>query len=281
MAKAKAKVVAKIKKKFWCPLIAPKVFNNEKLGEIYLTEASQAVGRTFWYGLKELSENMRDQNVYLNFKIKNAAGNNLNTDLVGYKLTPTSIKKMVRRNYDRSDDSFVVETSDNRKVRLKTLILTAYQTKHSNSTRLKKIMIKRLTEDIKKINFGNLLDKLVSHRLQMETKKFLTKIYPVKVFEVKYMGLEKERIPGKEGEAAEEISEEVKEEIAETPAEETKTEEAAEEKPKKPKKKEIEEAVEEAEEKAAEKAVEKAAEEEMPKEQAEKAAEEVAEEKEE
>ena len=262
MAKAKAKVTAKIKKKFWYPILAPKIFNNSKIGEIYLTEAAQATGRSFWHGLKDLSENMRDQNVYLCFKIKNALNNSLNTEIIGYRLTPTSIKKMVRRNNDRSDDSFIVLTSDNRKVRIKTLILTAHKTKHSNSTRLKNAMIKKLTEEVKKINFGNLVDKLISHKLQMEIKKFLTKIYPVKAFQVKFMGLDREKIPGQE--EPEEAVEEAVEEIKEEP------------------KKTVKKAVKEVEEKVVEKTVEKVVEKEekVPEEKAEKAAEELVEEKE-
>ncbi|MBW2963574.1 hypothetical protein KY306_02260, partial [Candidatus Woesearchaeota archaeon] len=183
--------------------------------------------------------------------------------IVGYKLTPTSIKKMVRRNNDRSDDSFVVLTSDNRKVRIKTLILTAHKTKHSNSTRLKNTMIKKLTEEVKKINFGNLVDKLISHKLQMEMKKFLTKIYPVKAFQVKFMGLERESIPGQETEeVAEEAVEEVVEEIKEAP-----------------KKEPVKKVVKEVEEKVVEKTVEKVVEKEesLPEEKAEEAAEELVE----
>jgi len=225
MAKAKAKVVTKIKKKFWFPIVAPKIFNNAQLGEIYLDEADKAAGRTFWHPLKEISGSMRDQHVYLNFKIKKSPGNNLMTEIVGYRLTPNSIKRMVRRHHDRIDDSFVLETSDSKKIRIKTLILTAYKTKNSVDTRLKKEMKKKLEEDIKKINFGNLIDKLISSKIQIETKKFLTKIYPVKMFSVRYVGFEEE----KGEETSEETLEDVQEEVE---SEEPKKTEKAEEKPK-------------------------------------------------
>lgn len=272
MAKAKAKVTSKIKKKFWFPVLAPKIFGNAKIGEIYMGESSKAVGRVFWHGLKELSGNMRDQNTSLCFKIRKSDSNQLVTDIIGYKMTPTSIKKMVRRHNDRSDDSFIIQTSDNKKVRVKTLILTAHNTKNSVSTRLKHAMIKKITDDTKKINFGNLVDKLISHKLQMEMKRTLTKIYPVKNFTVKFMGLEKEKLHKEE------------EVLEETPVVEEKQEEK------------IEKATEEAEEKAAEKTIEKLSnesekgleksktsqrvvEKEIPKEKAEAAAEELVEEK--
>lgn len=255
MAKVKAKVTTKIKKKFWFPIVSPKIFNNQQLGEIYLDSIEQAIGRMMWYPLKEITENMRDQSVYLKFLIKNASGNTLNTEMIGYKLVPSSLKRMVRRKNDRSDDSFVVETSDNKKVRIKTIILTAHNTKNSISTKLKKAMIVKMTEEIKKINFGNLIDKLIASKIQMEMKKFLTKMYPVKIFAVKYMGLEKEKGYVKEEEqmVGDEVSE-VIEEAVET-VEESEKEEAKEE---------IEEAIEEVAE--------------VPEEQAEEAAEELVEE---
>ncbi|MCK4589407.1 MAG: hypothetical protein KAT77_03125 [Nanoarchaeota archaeon] len=292
MAKVKAKVTTKIKKKFWFPIIGPKVFNNRQLGEIYLTRIEQAIGRVMWYPLKEITESMRDQSVCLKFLIKNASGNTLNTELIGYKMVPNSLKRMVRRRNDRSDDSFVIETSDGKKVRLKTLILTAHNTKNSISTKLKKAMIEKVTVDIKKINFGNLIDKLIAHKIQMEMKKFLTKMYPVKAFAVKFMGLEKERGYGKDQEEAlvegvvevkvETPKEAVKEGKVETAPEETREgkEPSVSQKPNVSEKKEtVKEAVKEAEEKAAEKAVEKVVEKEadVPEKKAEKAAEELVE----
>lgn len=236
MAKAKAKVVTKIKKKFWFPIVAPKIFNNAQIGEIYLDEADKAVGRTFWHPMKELSGSMRDQHVYLDFKIKKSPGNNLMTEIVGFKLTPNSIKRMVRRHHDRIDDSFVLETSDSKKIRIKTLILTAYKTKNSVDTRLRKEMKKRLEEEFKKINFGNLIDKLISSKIQIETKKFLTKLFPVKMFAVRYVGFEQEKGEETSEETLEDVQEEVKEEKKEeAEKKETKKEEKEEEVKEKPK----------------------------------------------
>ncbi|MFC1800874.1 hypothetical protein ACFLZB_00205 [Nanoarchaeota archaeon] len=259
MAKVKAKVTTKVKKKYWFPIIAPKQFHNKELGEIHLINPEKAINRTLRINLQNLTESMRDQNVYIKFRITSASGNNLNTEPIGYFMVPASIKRMVRRHSDRIDESFVIETADKKKARFKFILVTLNNTKRSVNTSIRKALLENISQEIPKMTFEEVLSKLIPHRLQNELKKKLSKVYPVKIVEVKHLSIEKEKL-GLKAKKGEEVEEKPKKE------------KIIDEKIKTPK-----EAVEKVTEKAVEEVVEKV--EKLPEEEAEKAAEELVEEK--
>ncbi len=195
MAKAKAAAAVKIKKKSWYPIIAPQNFSNMVLGETYVTEPAAAVGRIIQANLRDITENMRDQNVYIAFKIVAASGNNLNTDATGYYMTAPSVKKLTRRTSSRMDESFVVVTSDGKNVRIKPVVVTSYKAVRSVCSALRKLLKEHMARDVSKITFSQLLERVVTHQLQTDAKKRLSKITPVKIIEIKVLEAAREGKP--------------------------------------------------------------------------------------
>ena len=127
----------KTKKKIWHKIIAPALFGKKEIGETYLTSAEQAIGRPLKVNLKDLSGNVKDQNVYISFKIIKWQGATLETKATGYELTPAFVKRIVRKNCNRLDDYFTFTTKDGKKLVLKTLMLTLNKVPRSTRTHLK------------------------------------------------------------------------------------------------------------------------------------------------
>ena len=67
---------------------------------------------------------MKDQNAYVCFKLDAIEGNVLKASAIGYELTATHVKKLVRKNTDRIDDYFTFTTKDRKNIIVKTLIIT-------------------------------------------------------------------------------------------------------------------------------------------------------------
>ena len=185
MAKAKAVTVTKIKKKLWYPILAPKAQNGVMLGETYVTETGAAVGRIIHAPLKAVTDNMQDQNIYLKFKIIQAEGQNLQTEIRGYYLTPPSIKKMSRRNTVRLDDSFVVATKDGKKVRIKTIGITIHMAVRSVCSALLRSIREYIAREAAASDFQELIQKMINRSIHAGVKKHVSKIYPLRAFEVK------------------------------------------------------------------------------------------------
>jgi len=185
MVKAKAVTVQKVKKKSWVSIFAPAAQNNLVLGETYVTEPEAALGRVIHANLKTLTDNMRDQSIYLTFKISSVDGKNLQTEVTGYYITPSNLKKITRRNTSRIDESFVVTTKDGKNIRIKPVIVTLHKAVRSLESALRREMKLAVAREVSAVTFNDLIVVLVNHQLHNAVKKRLNKIYPVRALEIK------------------------------------------------------------------------------------------------
>ncbi|MBU0457745.1 MAG: hypothetical protein ABH824_03040 [Nanoarchaeota archaeon] len=179
----------KVKKKLWYKIVAPKLFGQKELGETYLSFPENAIGRTMQVNLKELTGNMKDQKVYVSFKINKVDGSTLRTSVLGYQLTPTSVKRMVRKNSDRLDDSFSFKTKGGKKVILKSIVITSYNTQRSVRSQIKSQLKTLFEEELGKSDFETFITNLVNYKVQTGIKKRLHKIFPVKEVAVRSLFL--------------------------------------------------------------------------------------------
>ncbi len=194
MAKNDVKKVSRIKekKKLWYKIIAPKVFAQKEIGETYMASAESGIGRKLKANLRDLNGNIKDQNVYIGFKIEKADGNNLHTSLVSYEIIPTHIKRIVRKNINRMDDHFIFKTKDGREVILNSLMITLNKTSRSTRAVMRRQLKELFTEEIKQGSLDQFVNNLVSYKVQSAFKKKLSKIYPLKEIAIRVLKLKSE-----------------------------------------------------------------------------------------
>ena len=190
-----AEQVAKLKKKQWYPIIAPKQFDSVVLGESLAYEPQQMLGKTLSHSLMNLINDTKRQNISIHFKIVEVEGNNAKTSIVGYEIAHSSVKRFVRRASEKMDMSFNCETADNVFLRVKPLVITRSDVKGSIAAKMRNSIIAYLVRTIKKMTYEVFLGELISHKLQSEMRGFLSKIYPVKVCEIRYAGIEERDKP--------------------------------------------------------------------------------------
>ncbi|HLC71261.1 MAG TPA: hypothetical protein VJI32_04585 [Candidatus Nanoarchaeia archaeon] len=179
----------KTKKKSWFKIVAPAVFGKRELGETYVTSAESAMGRMLKINLKDISGNVKDQNAYIHFRVVNAVGTTLETTALGYELTPSSLKRMVRKNIDRLDEYTALATKDSRKVIVKSIFITVGHTQRSIHSKLRSQLKRLLSEEARKGDFDSFLASVASYRIQSMVKKRLSKIYPLRDFAIRMLAL--------------------------------------------------------------------------------------------
>ena len=230
MAKKPVAKKTKTRKKRWYPIVAPKIFNEQVIGESLLYEPNSAIGKTAAANLMHLTQNAKNQSITIKFIISNYKDNKLETEFDSYEMGYASIKRLVRRNQDKLEDSIVAKSADDIRVRVKPLVLTRYRTKSSVKMTLRKIIRQELLRYIKKNKLKDIFTGVVSRKFQRELRDKLNKIYPVRICDIRVLAREK-RAKAKDTAVAEEPKEKLKEESSEK-TEETPKEKKEEKKPK-------------------------------------------------
>ena len=197
--------VVKLKKKQWYQIIAPKQFDNIVLGETLAYDPKEMLGKTLSHSLMSLTNDVKKQNINIHFKITDVEDEKAKTTVMGYEIAPSSVKRFVRRNSEKIDSSFNCETSEGIFLRVKILIVTKGSVKGSIAAKLRNFVVSFLSKTIKKITYEELLSELISRKLQALMRENLTKTYPLKVCEIRYLGIEAR-------EKTQEVKVEVKEE---------------------------------------------------------------------
>jgi len=192
---------AKVLKKHWYPLIAPKLFRNVILGETLVYEPQQMIGKSIKQNLMNLISDVKRQNVNIIFEVVKVENNKAYTNFVGYAMVQSSVKRMVRRNISKIDMSFTCATSDKKNIRIKPFIVTRLSTSGSVAAKIRKNAHEFLTKYINDISFDNFTNDLISHKMQDALRYHLKKIYPVRVCEIRSMQVEKLHKPETEKKA--------------------------------------------------------------------------------
>jgi small subunit ribosomal protein S3Ae len=178
-------MVEKIKKKKFVKIISPKQFNENIIGESIVADPRLLIGRRITANMMSLTDNPKNQNIQIKFKITELKGESVKTEMVGYTLLPAFVRRLVRKEKDRVDDCFKAKTSDNKNLKIKIFHLTLNKTTKSVLTALRKSTQDSIKNTVSKMSYDALMNDIISHKLQNGLRKELAKIYPLKQCEIR------------------------------------------------------------------------------------------------
>ncbi|MEM4246857.1 MAG: hypothetical protein QXR48_03230 [Candidatus Woesearchaeota archaeon] len=190
MAQKTSKAAVLVKKKSWLPIIAPGLFNNQQIGEMYISEDADPKGRKVTASLTVLTGDPQRQNIHVSFEITKEENKQLLTKVVGYSIIPAAVRKMMRRSRERIDDSFVVKTKDNIAVRIKPVLITRGRTTGGVLKEMRSQMRTFIARAITGMSFVDFIKELVAHKFQKQLQDSLRKIYPLQVCELRDVHIE-------------------------------------------------------------------------------------------
>lgn len=178
---------AKKKRKRWITIVASKEFNHVEIGESFCSDPKNLIGKIANINLASLTNDPRKQNIKINFKVSEIKEDKANTEIIAYSIIPAHIKRMTRRARDKIEDSFLIESKDKIRMRIKPLILTRTEAKRSVLATLRKKSREFFIENAKKQNYADIFSILIGNKWQREIKEHLKKIYPVIACEIKIL----------------------------------------------------------------------------------------------
>ncbi len=174
--------MAVVKKK-WYPIVSPQEFRNVVIGETMSTDPKLLLGRRVKVNYMFLANDAKRQGANITLKITEIKEDKAITQLVKYEMLGSYMRRLVKKNKDKIADSFVCKTKDGVTVRIKPMFITRNRVKSGVLAQLIKKTRSLVTDEVRKLDFKDLINALTSAKLQKGLKHALVKIYPLSVCE--------------------------------------------------------------------------------------------------
>ncbi|MBN3036827.1 MAG: 30S ribosomal protein S3ae [Candidatus Diapherotrites archaeon] len=179
MAKTKKrKSVDAWKTKKWFTIHAPKSFDEKVIGETIANEPSSVVGRTVKATMRDVTGNIQQQAIEVNFRVDDVKGTRASTVVTGHKVQRGFVGRQIKRMRTLIPVIFPVRTKDGVVVQT-TLVGYARKgtrVKQQKAIRagLKAYMEKHAAET----NFNKFIQEIIFGKLAAEAFKEVKNIYP-------------------------------------------------------------------------------------------------------
>lgn len=221
----------KIRKKKWFPVLAPKLFKERVIGEIPLYESGSMLNRGLTVNMMNLTGDPKSQHINVKVRINEVKEGKGMTEILGLEIMPSSVKRLVRRDRTKIDDSVVVQTSDKKIVRIKPLLITNNVVDTSVTKSIRTRVRNNLSRFVSKLTYERLVEEILSYKLQKFIGNLACKITPIRTSEIRaFMLVEREDVKIYKLVKEEEIKKEEEEMPEEEEQKENKEEEAVEKK---------------------------------------------------
>jgi small subunit ribosomal protein S3Ae len=180
----------KVKKKFPVEIYAPEFLNSVKLGESEVTDLNNLIGKTSKINLMYITKSIKNQNIRLGFKITEVSSGKANTQVFSYMQIPYYLTRFLKSGSDLVEDSFVVETKDKVKVRVKPFIVTKDKTTQLIKKSIRASTKEIIENDAKSKTYDEFISSVIYGKIQNSYRTSLKKIYPLKTFEFRKVEIE-------------------------------------------------------------------------------------------
>jgi len=185
MAVAKAKTIDPWKLKKWYPILAPEYMNGAFIGETPADSPERVVGKEVSISLAAVTGEIKRQSVNVTFKITGFDGSNAITKITKVEVSPSYIKRNVRKEKTRIDDSFVLKCADGTDIRIKPFMITKDKINNSKKTLLRKLAKTELKEYVSKESCDQIIQDVLTFKLQKILSNSLKRVCPLRTFEAR------------------------------------------------------------------------------------------------
>ncbi len=175
--------MVKGKKKDWFLIIA-QPFGKE-VGKTLAEEADQLIGRRISVPLVELINDFNKYYMKFYFRIKKIEGNNAIAEFDGSECLRDYISRMIVRRVRRIDVIQDLKTKDGRKIRVKSLVVVSKRVKSTMEKTIRKKVETLMEEEVKNSTLEEFIQKIISDEIKNKAIKEVSKIYPVRHFEIR------------------------------------------------------------------------------------------------
>jgi|TARA_B100001093_G_scaffold100996_1_gene93115 small subunit ribosomal protein S3Ae len=203
----------KWKAKRWYTIRAPRTpWSFRVIGETLAEEPSQLIGRNYEVIQNELDGDFSKMHVKVVFKVIDVLGNDAVTEFVGHELLKDHVRRQVRRDRGKIDDTIDVVTEDGFYVRFKPLMISRARIKSSQKQQMRTIARDIILTTGATSTWFKLQAATLDGTLENKIKEAVSKIQPVRTVVIRRTQLIQSGILVEEGPTLDEIHAQEKEE---------------------------------------------------------------------
>ncbi len=179
--------------KTWFTLHAPKIFNENEIGQTLGKDGDSIIGRTIKMPLSEISGDITKHNVKLRLGINKVVGEHAYTEILSYELSKPYLQRMIRRRVSKIEVINDLKLKNGQKYRIKTIGITLHRADASQKTALRKEIYKEIENVIPPFDIETLVVALSTGKIQREIQKKVSKIYPLRFLDIRKIEILKEK----------------------------------------------------------------------------------------
>ena len=220
----------KWKAKRWFTIRAPRTpWSFRVIGETLAEEPSQLIGRNYEVIQNELDGDFSKMHVKVVFKVTDVLGNDAITEFVGHELLKDHVRRQVRRDRGKIDDTIDVVTEDGFYVRFKPLMISRARIKSSQKQQMRTIARDIILTTGATSTWFKLQAATLDGTLENKIKEAVSKIQPVRTVVIRRTQLIQSGVLVEDGPTLDEIHAQEKEQELESKSLEVIGEESDEE----------------------------------------------------
>jgi len=174
----------KWKRKTWFRILAPEEFDRKTLGETVSEKPKLLEGRTLRKNLSDLSGQKQKRHITVKFRIEKIEGQNCYTIATGHEINPGYVSRITRRRNSKMEIVQTIETSDSRKIRIKTVAVSVKKLASKQKTAIRNIIRESIEKHCSKKKYEQLMQEIVFGALSAKLFKQAKQIAPVKRLEI-------------------------------------------------------------------------------------------------
>jgi len=206
----------KWKAKRWYTIRAPRTpWSFRVIGETLAEDPSQLIGRNYEIIQNELDGDFSKMHVKVVFKVTDVLGNDAITEFVGHELLKDHVRRQVRRDRGKIDDTIDVVTEDGYYVRFKPLMISRARIKSSQKQQMRAIARDIILTTGATSTWFKLQTATLDGTLENKIKEAVSKIQPVRTVVIRRTQLIQSGVLIEEGPTLDEIHAQEKEEMEE------------------------------------------------------------------
>jgi small subunit ribosomal protein S3Ae len=202
----------KWKAKRWYTIRAPRTpWSFRVIGETLAEEPSQLIGRNYEVIQNELDGDFSKMHVKVVFKVIDVLGNDAITEFVGHELLKDHVRRQVRRDRGKIDDTIDVVTEDGFYVRFKPLMISRARIKSSQKQQMRTIARDIILTTGATSTWFKLQAATLDGTLENKIKEAVSKIQPVRTVVIRRTQLIQSGVLVEDGPTLDEIHAQEKE----------------------------------------------------------------------